>query len=84
MFTLAEYRETFVPDKPPPFRNNVTRARNRLAEAQAKLSQAAALLDDTDDDREVAHNIAAEMKAQADAVGPRSTGCRSDDPPPVR
>ena len=69
VFTLDDYRETFVPDRPKPFRNNVTRARNRLAEAQAKLSQAAALLEDTADDREVAHNVAERLKAQADAIG---------------
>jgi hypothetical protein len=67
VFTMKEYRATFATPPASPTRTRVTRARNRLAEAQAKIDQAVALLDATPDGRTAVHREIADLR-RADRI----------------
>ncbi|WP_134739988.1 hypothetical protein [Nocardioides sp. 503] len=67
VFTMKDYRATFATPPPKPTRTRVTRARNRLAEAQAKIDQAVALLDATPDARTAVHREITDLR-RADRI----------------
>lgn len=62
VFTLTEYKETFMSEQPTPATNNVTKARDKIVEAVSEVNAAAVYLERVATDRTAAQIALADLK----------------------